>query len=102
MALEKGKIKLNLCTAAALAAACEKNRKVASPRSTKRLRTPTQLVHTYPIRGLFIFFNSADCGNIIFDINYKHQTYPISANLPNQRPVYFFTTVPAMEYTLDI
>ena len=69
MVLEKGKIKLNLCTAAALAAACDESRKVASPRSTKRLRTPTQLVHTYPIKGLFFFFNSADCGNIMFNIN---------------------------------
>ena len=56
MVLEKGKTKLNLCTAAALAAAYEESCKVASPRSTKRLRTPTQLVHTYPIRGLFIYF----------------------------------------------
>ena len=55
MVLEKGKIKVNLCTAAALAAACEESRKVTSPRSTKRLRTPTQLVHTYPVRGVFIF-----------------------------------------------
>ena len=53
--LEEGKIKLTLRIAAALAAACEESRKVASPRSTKRLRTPTHLVHTYPITGLFIF-----------------------------------------------
>ena len=41
MVLEKGKIKLNLCTVAALAAACEEIHEVASPRSTKHLRTPT-------------------------------------------------------------